>query len=80
MIEIANVQAWSNLKADGNATISDDGSETKTMNFKRYCQDTGVELEEFVAHVNFTRDELTALRADYEAKIALVDSLIAEIG
>lgn len=77
-IEIANVQSYYDLKDDGNAVLSSaDGSETKTISYKRYCQDTGVELDSAV--VLFTIDELSALKTDYENKIAMINLMIDEI-
>ena len=79
-IEIANIQAYYNLKDQGHAVVTTAADGSTTIDYKRYSSDTGQEMVDNVAHVPFSLDELNALKQDLAQKQALVDQLIQEIG
>ena len=79
-IEIADIQAYYNLKSQGHAVVTTAADGSTYIDFKRYSSDTGEEMPDNMAHAPFSLDELNALKQDLAAKTALVDNLIAEIG
>ena len=77
-MEIRDIEQYYNLKGQGTVTLTSDGT-TAEINFKRFSPDTGEEMPESTCHAQITLAGLMDLKAGYENKIVLIDSLLTEI-